>query len=359
LKNKKIIGGNPQPKCVIDETDTVLFGDGGSSSIIVLTKTKRVYKIFTLYKLLPDIDRDNKIKLNNAQVDSEIGIYKNLTEKIINSKISNHFVKYIGENDCDNAELLFAKCPKKYNDFLKMENKSKLCITYFRNHPDRKVNANYKVLEIEHCDYSCADFIVEISKLSTIEMEKYLDIFFFQIIYTILSTQKIFPYFIHNDLFIRNILGQREKDNGNYYTYKFENNNYFVPQKIFYPKINDFGYTNLNETYKDRELAISEYKDIYNLILDVYNGGNLGSVSLSELCKEDPNKMKFLKMYFKNYFNIDIIDSYFATAKKQMHWDWANILDNEFLASIEMKKPSELMSGYFYNIFGKINENLN
>ena len=36
-------------KCSIDYTDSVLFGDGGSSSIVVITKDKRVYKIFTLY----------------------------------------------------------------------------------------------------------------------------------------------------------------------------------------------------------------------------------------------------------------------------------------------------------------------
>ena len=41
-----------------------------------------------------------------------------------------------------------------------------------------------------------------------------------------------------------------------------------------------------------------------------------------------------------------------------MNWDWSNILDDEFLKSIEMKKPSELLDKYFYNIFSKINEKL-
>jgi len=66
-------------------------------------------------------------------------------------------------------------------------------------------------------------------------MEKYLDIFFFQIIHTILSIQKVYPYFIHGDLFMRNILGSREKDNNNYYTYYFNNNKYYIPQKNFFP----------------------------------------------------------------------------------------------------------------------------
>ena len=185
-----------------------------------------------------------------------------------------------------------------------------MCNNYFRGYPNRKINDNYKVVQIEYCDYSCADFIKDLSKLPEIEMEKYLDILFFQIIHTIMSVQKIYPYFTHNDLFMRNILGLREKDNGNYYTYKFNNKTYYIPQKKFFPKINDFGMTNLNNEYKDIKLYKSEYKDIYNIIFDIYNGGNLGSTSLSELSKDNPDKLKFLKTYFSNYFNVDVIDNY-------------------------------------------------
>ncbi len=173
-----------------------------------------------------------------------------------------------------------------------------------------------------------------------------------------MSIQKVFPYFTHNDLFMRNILGTREKDNGNYYTYKFNKNTYYVPQKIFYPKINDFGMTNLNEKYKDVKLYKSEYKDIYNIIFDIYNGGNLGATSLTELCKENPDKLKFLKMYFSNYFNVNVIDKYKENASQAMNWDWNNILDDEFMKTIEMKNPIELLNNYFHNIFNKINEKL-
>ena len=84
----------------------------------------------------------------------------------------------------------------------------------------------------------------------------------------------------------------------------------------------------------------------------------MGSVSLSELCKNDPDKMNFLKIYFSNFFNVEIIDEYKLKSKKEMNWSWSNILDAEFLQSIEMKKPLDLMNGYFYNIFGKINKNI-
>ena len=41
-----------------------------------------------------------------------------------------------------------------------------------------------------------------------------------------------------------------------------------------------------------------------------------------------------------------------------MNWDWGNITDDEFLKSIEMKNPNDLMNDYFHNIFGKINEHI-
>ena len=347
-------------KCSIDDTDKVLFGDGGSTAIIVITKNKNVFKIFTLYDFTPDIELDKQIKNNNIRVENEIKIYELLTKNIINKNISNHFVQYINSNDCNNAKSLFKKCPKSYVEFIKLaeEQKTKMCNNYFRGYPNRKINDNYKVVQIEYCDYSCADFIKDLSKLPEIEMEKYLDILFFQITHTIISVQKVYPYFTHNDLFMRNILGLREKDNGNYYTYKFNNKTYYIPQKKFFPKINDFGMTNLNNEYKDIKLYKSEYKDIYNIIFDIYNGGNLGSTSLSELSKDNPDKLKFLKTYFSNYFNVDVIDNYKKTSKEQMNWDWNNILDDEFMKSIEMKNPNDLLNDYFHNIFSKINEKI-
>ena len=39
------------------------------------------------------------------------------------------------------------------------DQKTKMCDTFFRRYPHVKINDKYKVIEIEHCDYSCADFI--------------------------------------------------------------------------------------------------------------------------------------------------------------------------------------------------------
>ena len=354
-----MIGGNKNKKCSIDEDDKVLFGDGGSSAIIIISKDKKTYKVFTNYNNSANLNKKNSIKEQLIKVDNEIKIYELLTKKIINKNISAHYVKYNGINDCINAKKLFADCPKTYTEFLNNDNNNFKCKSLYRNHPNTVLQEKYKVLEIEYCDYSCEKFIQDVSILPTILMEQYLDIFFFQIIYTIMITQKVFPYYCHNDLFIRNVLGMKEKDNGNHYTYKFGKKTFYVPQKIFFPKINDFGMTNLNDMYKDSELFVSEYKDVYNIMFDIYNGANLGSKSLMELCKDDPIKVEFLKSYFNNFFDVNIIDTYKEKSSSNMNWDWNNILDDDFLKSINMRNPKTLLNTYFYNIFGKTSTNIN
>lgn len=351
--------GGDNKKCIIDKTDRVLFGDGGSSAIIVISNDKKVYKIFTLYHYDPDIKLEEHIKEDNEKIDTEINIYMNITKNIIDKKICSHFVRYISSHECVDADKLFDICPK-YVDFMKIDDniKPKMCVNYYKNYPERKINNNYRVIELEYCNYSCTDFIKDISKLPEIFIEQYLDIFFFQIIYSIVSIQQVYPYFTHNDLFMRNILGLKEKDNNNFYEYEYNKKIYYVPVKRFYPKINDFGMSNLDDKNKNTKLYKSDYKDIYNILFDVYNGGNLGSMSLTELCKDNPDKIKFIKDYFSTFFDVNIIDEYKLRSRNEMNWNWSNILDQEYLDSIKIKKPSDLLDNYFYNIFSKMNKKI-
>ena len=80
LKNidtdKQVGGGKKEKKCYIDDTDKILFGDGGSSSIIIITKNKKVYKIFTTFHFEQDIEAVKQIKNNNIRVENEIKIYE-------------------------------------------------------------------------------------------------------------------------------------------------------------------------------------------------------------------------------------------------------------------------------------------
>lgn len=350
-------GGN----CSIGNKDQIVFGNGGSTAIIVITPETKVYKMFTIFDLVLDTESEHNIQDSNKKAITEINIYKSITKNIINKKVSPHFVKYIKSHECDNAKQLFDSCPDSYVKFLKLTNEQKtnICKKYYMNYPNINVIDTYNVIEIEYCDYSCADYIQDISHLPEIDMEKYLDILFFQLIHTIISTQDIYKYFTHNDLFMRNILGKREKDNGNYYVYVYNDKKYYVPQKKFFPKINDFGFTNLNDKYKNTKLYESKYKDIYNIMYDIYDGNGLGSQSLIKLCKDNATKLLFVKKYFSNFFNVNMIDYYVSQASENMDWDWSNIVDDEFMKSIEMRDPIDLLNNYFYNIFSKINSEIN
>ena len=360
LRDQLMVGGSGI-KCEINDDDTVLFGHGGSTAIIVITKGHRVYKIFTTYYYSTPKDKINSVlKDLNRNVDNEMNIYKEITKHIMDTGISDHYVRYIGQSECKNAKNIFKKCPDTYVEFLKIKTDyiSNLCLSKLRQYPAKQLIDEYRTVEIEYCNYDCDDFIKDISQTTIFEMEQYLNIFFFQIIYTIMSTQKVYPNFVHRDLFIRNILGNKENDNGNYYTYIYGDKQYSVPQKIFFPKINDFGMTNLDDTYHDNDLFSSKIKDIYNILYDVYNGGNLGSKSLVVLCENDERKQTFLKKYFSNYFNVNIIDEFIYNSKSNMDWDWDNILDDEFFKKIEMKSPDDILNIYFYDIFGKSNEEI-
>lgn len=227
-----------------------------------------------------------------------------------------------------------------------------------RNFPLNGIENEWNILELEYCDFNCADFIKNVSQCGPFEMELLLDIFFFQIAYTLVTTQKVFPYFIHNDLFMRNILGISEKDQSNHYTYQIDDVTYYVPQKVFFPKINDFGLTNLNKEFKaDRKVYKSNVRDWWNIVFDVYHGGDLGGESLITLSKNDPDKMKVIKKYFMTYFDVVTVDLFKEKSPKNMNWDWSNAMDADFLKEIKLKEPEVLLKEYFVKAFGKINQN--
>lgn len=351
-------GGGGGKKCIIEDTDRILFGDGGSTAIIAISRENNVYKFFINHiETLSKFKKINqRIKLDD--INNEINIYKLLTEKIKKNIIPNHYVNYIGDCKCSNVEKLFSKCPDTYIKFLnEPENTtSRMCQNKFINYPNTKLLNDYRVIEIEYCNYSSKDFINDISKMDIYKMEKLLDIFFFQIIYTIVKTKKEFPYFSHNDLFMRNILGKKEIDNNNYYEYNYDKITFIIPQILFFPKINDFGLTNLNKKYCNTELFQNDYKDIYNILLDVYDGGNLGAESLTKLLQEDNYKKDFLNKYFSNFFNVNKIQQFKKNNNNNINWDWNNILSDEYRKEIEIKHPDVLLKNYFYPKFKNINK---
>jgi len=213
--------GGKTKKCEIDTTDKIVKGEGGSTAFIIITKDHRVFKTFPLFfrENMKGTNRDHKIsvKKEHTKFQTEIRIYEKLTKHLVNTGISGHYVKMISNHICGNAKDLFKNCPK-YIEWLKMTVDEKknhpTCDTLMRGAPYKRFDKEFEVIEIEYCNYSCKEFIKDCSLMSFDQLEIRLDIFFFQILYTLLSTQKVYPCFMHNDLFMRNILGTKEKDTG-------------------------------------------------------------------------------------------------------------------------------------------------
>jgi hypothetical protein len=336
-------------KCIILPSDSIFFGSGGSQSIIVLTKDKKAYKFYpyTFYSLSKNIDKNVNEQKKNSIV--EINIGKCLTKNIVEKNITPHFVKFYGWGVCSNIYKLFEKCPK-FIDYIQKGTTS-LCEDYFKGYPVKKYNKEYTVVSMEYCNYSSSKFIEDISKMKLNKIKENLDVFFFQIYYTLIATQKTYPNFYHRDLFMRNILGIENNPSNNYDRYYCENKIFDIPVIKFTSKITDFGMTNLNEKYSDTILTKTYDADFFTILYDVYNGGNLGSKSLSELLKKNKIKLNFIKKYFNTFFNVKIVDKFIKSNKIVMDWGWNNIFDKDFRDKIELKSPKHILNEYFLKLY--------
>jgi len=340
----------PIGKCSIKSDDKIYFGSGGSNTIIVVTQDKRAYKFFPFYYNKLSSDYKKAIEAEKKKTINEINIGKNISKYIVDKGISPHYVKFYGYNICSNINKVFGACPG-FIDFMLEKDKSKLCVELYKKHPIKSLDKEYFVLSMEYCNYSCTQFIEEISRLNTTKIKYYLDIFFFQIFYTLLKTKQIYPWFFHRDLFMRNILGIKKPKSNRYYRYHYKSMIFDVPVEMFMPKITDFGNSNLNEKFHNVKLIKSHSVDYYNITWDIYDGACLGSTSFTKLFVSNPNKLTFIKKYFDTYFNVKRIDGLKKLNPSYMNTGWYSVFDKKFSAYINYKEPDYLFKKYFIKIF--------
>ena len=343
----------PIGKCIILPEDNIYFGSGGSNTIIVVTKDKKTYKFFPFYYNKLSSDNTKLIDADKKKTLREIGIGKNISKNIVDKGITPHYVKFYGYNICTNIQKLFSKCPN-FIDFLIGKEKDVLCKELYKKHPIKLLDREYYVLSMEYCNYSSEQFILDISKLSIGKIKYYLDIFFFQIYFTLLKTKQVYPWFFHRDLFMRNILGTKgisDSKSTRFYRYHYKSMVFDVPVDFFMPKITDFGLANLNEKYKSVKLVKDHQVDFFNITWDIYNGACLGSTSLTKLFEQNKTKTEFIKKYFNTYFNIKRLDTIKKLNPNFMNTNWYTLFDRNFSSYINYKEPVYLFKKYFTKIF--------
>lgn len=344
------MSSKPIGKCVINSGDIIRFGSGGSNTIIVITKNKQAYKFFPFYYNKLSSDYKKYIEAEKKKTLNEINIGKNLSKQIIDRGISPHYVKFYGYNICSGIQKLFSHCPN-FIDYMLNKDKDILCKDLYKKYPIKLPDKEYFVLSMEYCDYSCSQFIEDISRMNTLKIKYYLDIFFFQIFYTLLKTKQIFPWFFHRDLFARNILGLRENKSNRYYRYHYKSMIFDVPIDMFMPKISDFGNSNLNDKHHNVKLTKDHRVDFYNITLDIYDGACLGSTSLTKLVGTNKSKLDFIKKYFNTYFNTKRIDNLKNLNPTYMNTQWYSTFDKKFSTYINYKEPVYLFKKYFLKVF--------
>ncbi len=312
-------------------------GAGGSRNIVLIINESIVYKIIPRFVETREYDDDK----------TEIKFYKFLTSHVVSKNKSPHFVCLYDNNECNNIDALLNKlykCPNK-NDILvqKVEDKyMQICIMKLQ-FDDNLLNKNYDVLTLEYIPIELSEYFIQHMNLfkSKTKINLLCDIIdrlVFQLLYSICGLQKIYKFFIHNDLFMRNVLcyDYNEYNINDYMQYQIYNKKYFLPANGIFIKINDFGRSVLINkiksstvskfTAKYRYIDINDRKsDIYNFLRDIYDGQNLDGVSLMSICKElkiTDHNISLIKKTLDKYIKTDIIDKINNANKSYVNDIW-------------------------------------
>lgn len=340
----------------------LVFGSGGSSNLIILNDDY-------ILKIIPKfIDKNLKKQRNNDELEGEY--YKTLTDNIILKNKSPHIVGIYKKYTLQDIKFIFpTKCisldekiklPSENRDY-DIERLCDLKKCYYRSTIEKKAS----ILVLENCPTTIGEQIHNILKSkdkSNIHhnLIQIIRRIIFQIIFTLTIIQESYPDFIHNDLFLRNILAMYDNshDPDDYVQYNYKNKNYYLPANGIYVKINDFGYSLniaknsslIDEINKDTNSNFelkNNKRDIYTFLRDLYDGPGHGSKSIIALLdlhiKNNLKRKKLLTLVrkeigkFIDYKTIDKLN------KNILDWTWS-IGESKILMNT-VKKPNE----YFKN----------
>ena len=208
---------------------------------------------------------------------------------------------------------------------------------------------------LEYCDLSLGEYLMLLSKKKKFDDDMFvnkLDRIIFQLIFTLCMIRKKYPTFQHNDFFIRNILGYKEKrySKDDYIEYKYKGKSFYFSANGFMTKINDFGLSSVKNIYNPHISKHVKYNksDLFCLLYDIYNGENLGSISLTNLFYNNKKKMRMLKTYFNKFFNVKKLNRMININKHIIDWSW-NIENIKSLSSLVKTPEKYLKSNIFYN----------
>jgi len=346
-------------------------GSGGSNNLIILNDDY-------VLKIIPKfIDKKLKKQRNNDELEAEY--YKTFTDNIILKNKSPHIVGIYKKYTLQDIKFIFpTKCisldekiksPSEKRDY----NVERLCDLkkcYYRSMIEKKAS----VLVLENCPTTIGEQIVNIlkSKDKANLHKNLINIIrrvIFQIIFTFAIIQDSYPDFIHNDLFLRNILAVNDIsfESNDYVQYNYKNKSYYLPANGIYVKINDFGYSlniaknsslidEINNDINPNFELKNNKRDIYTFLRDLYDGPGHGSRSIIALLDlHIKNKIKrknllgLVRKEIGKFFDYKTIDK---LNKNLLDWTWS-IGESKILMN-SVKKPNEYFQNNSFDNYNKL-----
>lgn len=333
----------------------LLFGSGGSQTVIVITPGQQVYKLFPII-VPPRRVTSQWVNRVRGEFLSELHILRTLTRDFVATNQTPHIVRAFNSYYCDQVpKTLFKNC-KTYIEILLSKDKPVRPCTYI--YWNKSLLRGLYVVEVEYCHSTLGHELESISQQSVRHIKEFLDRVIFQVIYTLEIIKGKYPDFVHSDLFIKNVLCQMIESNGNnvFDRYHIHGTTYDVPANGASVRINDFGLTQLSpEVHRkytpDRQVVRDPYQDVFNFLYDLYNGGNFGGTSLSSLVRGDNEKVLFLDRYFNQFFDVSTIKTIIRNDKKGfLDADWKLTLDQAFVRAVKLRGTRDILH-HFTRVF--------
>jgi hypothetical protein len=276
--------------CNIPKDAKIVFGSGGSHNIIIITKNKRVFKYFPIIYSETDTKKSVNEKIKFVKIEI------NNMKKILKLNLP-HIIKLIGIYICNKiSESFFTRC-ENFISFIKSENKCyKECTYLYDNYPYLIYPKMY-VCELEYCDFTIEEYINYLCKYNINDIIIPLNIILYQLCFTLLQITKIYPYFIHKDLHLGNVMCKISCDK-NKNKYIMDSTECYLPSWLKI-KITDFQFSLFEKSdYSYSNLKYKKYPlfDIFTFLLNLIYEFNK--------CKK---KIKKIYDFINKFINVNII----------------------------------------------------
>lgn len=353
-------------------------GSGGSSNIIIINDDF-VIKIVSTFK-----NAELKQQSNNDYLEADI--YKKLSTEFLLTNKTPHIVGFYKRYLIEDIKYVFPSKCKTLDDQLLIHWKNKqkslqeLCILK-DGYNKQLVEKQASVVILENCPSSISYNFQKIfwaksdTKKKIIQFKNLTRRVIFQFIFTLAVIQQKYPKFIHNDAFLRNILAIDEimYDNNDYIQYNFGKKKYYLPANGIYIKLNDFGFSlnildknsTVENLIKNQIKPIFEIenpkRDVYTFLYDLYNGMNMGSLSiryiLNNYCENKKQSSLFLSVLrneIKSFLNYKLIEKIQSKDINMIDSLW-NISESQILMKT-IKKPIEYFNNNSFSYFSTLPE---